>query len=1226
MELPAATGSYYLSWPTSVSEDGIPEVTLHAQGNSQPILTIPGVVPPAPPRDMQVTDPLFSRRLLYVPFVDAVVTLGGGMDTIVIQRFSLDEALAKTSDDYLFVASTPPHEVRPATRLSYQIDVKSKKGGVKYQLTAGPEGAAVSPGGLLTWTIANSVSGPNAFAVRITNDSGKETMHTFNINVEKEAPQLKPSTLLAGATPKSTGAASPVGAATVEPSAVAMAEPAVVETVDLGRPRKEIKLPGLVERLCVGGGGRYLVGFIKSLRQVVVIDVVEKKLLKLVPVDDDNVLLAAGATKFVVWMGNKAIFSRYDLATCARELTVAGSAVKLRSIAMGCASEGPLFGAAFGDFGPPPVIYDLKTLKPSSLEFENNNQHFEFSSDLGVSADGRFFVAGGAQCQVLDKKIQILGNGGIHRSSAFGLPSSDGRLVYGGDGSLWPVGGNRIYNQQQQHSIALPAAVGSLYARLPTSESRRSSPYATLHVQGETSPILTLEEIDLPQMTGGDSSGRMPQKVGSERFFLLPTSDAVVTVADTADSLTIYRFNLDEELKRTEIDYLFVASVAPSTVHPSASIQYQLDVRSKRGGVKFRLEAGPPGMAVSPTGLLTWQAKGPTGEEQVVIVAVSDASGQELFHTFKFKVDSAAPNSPAVGVSGPKSNIEAAPAVAAPPAVAVASLPPASAAPDSPPVAEPASATTVEQVPGERSTHALKLPAAFDDVVVGGGGRYLVVRLKSLRQAAIVDVREKKVVKYLPVDDDQFYIAAGNTKLVIVSGSKNVVSRYDLATGARELTAAYSGKSVQSVAMGSSSEGPVLLAVVGMHDSNCVFLDLQSLKPADLANSTAPGGRRQEIGNVVRASADGTLFGSWRTSTSPNGLYLTAVTGKTVTYRYEHESVGMVLPSPDARIVYTNSGMHTPEGKPIDATRQRRQGEVMLPAASGPFYLNLSVPSMFHGNRNEPPKLSLHMQGETSPILTLTDVELPTVPADMHPAHMPHLGFEKRMLLLPVAEALVCVPQTMDQLVIQRFSLDEELAKSEVDFLFVASVPPAVIKAGDAFQYQVAGKSKRGGTKYRLESGPAGMAVSPTGLVTWKASRQNDAEEVVIIALSDGSGQEIFHTFRIKVETGGSASPPPVAVTNAPPIPAPAPMSTAPRPTPTPTSGAAKLPSPTATGVPAGSRMWKSSDGIFSIEAKLVKVSLGKVTLLRADGQTIEVPVDKLSAEDQAYLKQQGAR
>ncbi|QDU73926.1 hypothetical protein Pan97_09260 [Bremerella volcania] len=55
----------------------------------------------------------------------------------------------------------------------------------------------------------------------------------------------------------------------------------------------------------------------------------------------------------------------------------------------------------------------------------------------------------------------------------------------------------------------------------------------------------------------------------------------------------------------------------------------------------------------------------------------------------------------------------------------------------------------------------------------------------------------------------------------------------------------------------------------------------------------------------------------------------------------------------------------------------------------------------------------------------------------------------------------------------------------------------------------------------------------------------------------------------------------------------------------------------------ASARTWKSADGGYSVEAELVKVDGDKVALKRADGQVITVPLNRLSTEDQQFIKSQ---
>ena len=52
-------------------------------------------------------------------------------------------------------------------------------------------------------------------------------------------------------------------------------------------------------------------------------------------------------------------------------------------------------------------------------------------------------------------------------------------------------------------------------------------------------------------------------------------------------------------------------------------------------------------------------------------------------------------------------------------------------------------------------------------------------------------------------------------------------------------------------------------------------------------------------------------------------------------------------------------------------------------------------------------------------------------------------------------------------------------------------------------------------------------------------------------------------------------------------------------------------------------RTWTSSKGGATVEARLVRCLAGKVLLERADGTTLEVPVDRLSDADRDYIDSQ---
>jgi hypothetical protein len=56
---------------------------------------------------------------------------------------------------------------------------------MKYQLSSGPEGMTVSPNGKVTWKVPDEFDGedPTTVVVSITDASGQETLHTFELRI-----------------------------------------------------------------------------------------------------------------------------------------------------------------------------------------------------------------------------------------------------------------------------------------------------------------------------------------------------------------------------------------------------------------------------------------------------------------------------------------------------------------------------------------------------------------------------------------------------------------------------------------------------------------------------------------------------------------------------------------------------------------------------------------------------------------------------------------------------------------------------------------------------------------------------------------------------------------------------------------------------------------------------------------------------------------------------------
>ena len=239
-------------------------------------------------------------------------------------------------------------------------------------------------------------------------------------------------------------------------------------------------------------------------------------------------------------------------------------------------------------------------------------------------------------------------------------------------------------------------------------------------------------------------------------------------------------------------------------------MSYQVKVKARQGGIKYKLDAGPKGMSISPTGLLRWQVPADFAEPETdVILSIADKTGQEIFHTFKLSVGTTAvmPADPLVK-EPPVKDPPAEPLVKEPPA-----KDPLMKDPDAK-MEEPSGSGVYGIKPPTLDKDVVErtLPSAASSVVVGGGGRYLILHLPSEQKLAIFDANEGKVTRYIPAADDGVLFAAGLTKLMVVLPSTHIIQRWNLATGKREVAAKFPIKGVvRRLCMGSASHGPLLV-------------------------------------------------------------------------------------------------------------------------------------------------------------------------------------------------------------------------------------------------------------------------------------------------------------------------------------------------------------------------------------------------------------------------------
>jgi hypothetical protein len=439
----------------------------------------------------------------------------------------------------------------------------------------------------------------------------------------------------------------------------------------------------------------------------------------------------------------------------------------------------------------------------------------------------------------------------------------------------------------------------------------------------------------------------------------------------------------------------------------------------------------------------------------------------------------------------------------------------------------------IRPAPLKSDREELALPGSVADVRVGGGGRYLIFSLPSRRQLAIFDANEARIVKYLPLAEDDARFAAGIDKLIVALPGANILQRYDLTTFEREATVQSPvAGTLQMVQMGSASRGPLYLFAGGGgpgRGSGLTLIDPYTFKP--LPDVKTPGLGYGVAGSFVSLSGNGRVLTEYHPNISPQGHVVHHFTGK------EFKSNGLaagangmdgrMTAGAEGRFLYTARGVFTSEGQPVGKLGSYSDGtRYCLPAAEGEiFHLRIDVPGFPHGDDNQAGKLYLHLLKEDRPLAALDGVD---VPKRLNTWGRVPFSTDRYLHLIPSAKLLVALAPAHDRLVLHRVDVDALLAKADHDYLLVFSRPPETAVRGQTYTYTPVVKAKKGGVKIKVDAGPDGMKAAADGTITWAVPANYEEKEVFIITtVSDATGQEIFHTFRLVVkDKADSASAP----------------------------------------------------------------------------------------------------
>lgn len=406
----------------------------------------------------------------------------------------------------------------------------------------------------------------------------------------------------------------------------------------------------------------------------------------------------------------------------------------------------------------------------------------------------------------------------------------------------------------------------------------------------------------------------------------------------------------------------------------------------------------------------------------------------------------------------------------------------------------------------------IKLPGNVDDVAVGGGGKFLILQITKMNKFAIFDTSKLKIIEYIPMLSTDVLFTAGATKLIIVYKDKHIIQRYSLETFAKETTKTVPIEGVvKTMVMGSANDSSFLMhwakGTGALDSAFYTFFDIKNFNEIKTNNFNGHNTSYRDFVHM-RASADGHIYSMWCTSHSPSGMVVLEVSGNNIKSFYEHSSVEHVVPAYDGSYIFSGIGKYSLQ---LRGVGNQNYG-FLIPSYNPVYYLSISK-----AERAKALEASIYTINSDAALFKLPEIS-EMVNTSTESWKRDDFTSDKRYHFIPQFNLLITIPYTNDKLVLRKLDIKANLIKNGLDFLYVTSTPPSSIKQGGSFSYQIKAESNKGGLKYNLDSGPDGMTVSTSGLVSWRPNIENVENNIsVIITITDSGGQETFHSFKISV-------------------------------------------------------------------------------------------------------------
>lgn len=411
-----------------------------------------------------------------------------------------------------------------------------------------------------------------------------------------------------------------------------------------------IQLPSIISGLSLGAGGRYLMLYMPEIRRIARFDLTTLNITGYVNLSENDIIFAAGERHLVVYYPEANLFARYNLETLVRERTAANPFSSIEQLIMGNASPGKLLVLA-GTQHSRPHVYDVRRMAERPLRTTQIGHTLGQNNQGAASADGRTYAVSRRGVSPSGMFIFHILHGQMHasyehHSAGTLLPSQDGERIFTSHGGIFTRHLTQLLNQRQQTNPAfaesfLPSLDPAFFFSYPIQHhsQRNEIPHPIrIYSRHELTPLTSLPDRfeELPELqprAGARQTSRTESIPLHDRMIFAPQLNLFLTIPPSDDRIIARNVNIRAILDTNGIDYFFVSSMPPSA-KAGHLYEYTLEVASRADGVQFTLETGPPGLEISPQGVIQWRVP-EDFQEEAVVLRVRNALGQELFHTLR---------------------------------------------------------------------------------------------------------------------------------------------------------------------------------------------------------------------------------------------------------------------------------------------------------------------------------------------------------------------------------------------------------------------------------------------------------------------------------------------------------------------------------------------------------------------------------------------------------------